>query len=120
MNMKVTLNNESVIAQAKHCEKLAYILGLTTEMLALADRGEWEKVASMEQDRREDLLECFSQSRPEGDTELVAQAMATLLHLNEELRGKLRAGRSEIMAQGEALSHGRAAHQSYQAVEATI
>lgn len=118
--MKIKLNNESVMAQAKHCERLAYVLGLTTDMLALADQGEWDKVASMERDRREDLIACFSESRPEGDTELVAQAMATLLHLNEELMGKLRVARSEIMAQGEALSRNRVAHESYQAVEASV
>ena len=118
--MIVQLDSDSVAAQAEHCQRLAYVLGMTTDMLAHADRGEWDKVAAMEQERREDLIACFADARPDGDSELVAQALATLLHLNEELMSKLRAARSEVVAQGEALSLNRSAHATYQSVEASI
>jgi len=118
--MIVKLDSESAAAQAEHCQRLAYVLGLTTDMLGHADRGEWDKVATMESERREDLIACFAHARPDGDSELVAQALATLLHLNEELMAKLRVARGEVMAQGEALSRNRSAHESYQSVEASI
>ena len=41
-------------------------------------------MAKRELERREDLAACFSDPVPAADVELVAQAMAALLHLNEE------------------------------------
>lgn len=118
--MIVTIDNESATAQAAQCKRLAYVLGLTQDMLRLADDGDWDKVARLEQDRREDLIDCFAQARPAGDAELVAQAMATLLHLNEELMAKLKAARSSVMEQGAEFTKNRSAASSYAAVDASL
>lgn len=118
--MMVTIENDSMRAQAQLCQRLAYVLGLTEEMLQHADAGDWGKVADIEQRRREDLVACFADARPSGEPELVAQAMAALLHLNEELMLKLKEARQEVMAQGEAFARNRSATQSYQAVDATF
>lgn len=118
--MIVTLEHESLHAQATLCQRLAYVLGLTKDMLEHADAGEWGKVADIEQQRREDLVACFADARPSGEPELVAQAMAALLHLNEELMLMLKDARQEVMAQGEAFARNRSATQSYQAVDASF
>lgn len=118
--MIVKLDNESMNLQAEHCQRLAYVLGLTQKMLKLADEGEWDQVATMEGQRRDDLIACFADARPSGEPELVAQALATLLHLNEDLMAKLRSARTEVMEQGEAFSRNRHAHQSYQDANAVL
>lgn len=118
--MIVKLENESMVTQAELCQRLAHVLGLTKEMLQHADEGEWGKVANIEEIRREDLIACFIDARPSGEPELVAQAMAALIHLNEELMSKLRSARSDVMAQGEAFTRNRSAQQSYQAVESSF
>lgn len=118
--MIVTVENDSMRDQAALCQRLAYVLGLTKEMLEHADAGEWGKVADIEQRRREDLVACFADARPSGEPELVAQAMAALLHLNEQLMLMLKDARQEVMAQGQAFAHNRSATQSYQAVDASF
>lgn len=118
--MIVELKQDSMSAQAQQCRRLAHVLGLTKEMLSLAEQDQWDSVAEKELERRDDLLQCFSESRPAGDTELVAQAMAALLHLNEELMAKLKVARAAVMAQGQEMTQNRKAVNSYAAVDASL
>ncbi|MDZ7783999.1 MAG: flagellar protein FliT [Halioglobus sp.] len=109
----------SVSDQVWHCRCLARALKLTEQMLAHADRGEWEQVARVELERREDLTASFSRAVPPGDAELVAEAMAALLHLNEELMSKLKVARTAALAQGRELAGKREAVTSYLQVESS-
>ena len=118
--MIVELKSKSVSGRMEQCRRLAHVLGLTKQMLSLAESGEWEQVAERELERRDDLMLCFSELMPAGDTELVAEAMATLLHLNEELTAKLKVARSAVMAQGREFTKNRNAVSSYQAVDASL
>lgn len=104
--------------QAAQCQRLANVLTLTKKMLVHADNGEWEQVAEQELNRRDDLAACFSDLAPAADAELIAEAMAALLHLNEELMSKLKVARSAVMEQGREHKHNRNALTSYQAVDA--
>ena len=117
--MTVECINKPIFDKLEQCRRLAHVLGLTKTMLTHAGNGEWEQVAEMELLRRDDLMLCFSQSTPPGDTVLVAEAMATLLHLNEELMAKLKVARSAVMAQGLEFAKNRTAVSSYQAVGAS-
>lgn len=103
----------SVSDRVWHCRCLARALKLTEQMLAHADRDEWEQVAEVELERREDLTASFSRAVPPGDAELVAEAMAALLHLNEELMSKLKIARTAALAQGRELAGKREAVNSY-------
>ena len=114
--MAALLQNQSTSDQVKQCRRLAQVLTLTRQMLVHAERGEWEQVAEQEVARREDLTACFSDSVPAADTELMAQAMAALLHLNEELMSKLKLARDKVMEQGREFTHNRNAVGSYRAV----
>jgi hypothetical protein len=117
--MTVEFINKPISDKLEQCRRLAHVLELTKEMLVHADNGEWEQVTEMELLRRDDLMLCFSKSMPAGDTQLVAEAMATLLHLNEELMAKLKVARSAVMAQGLEFAKNRDAVSSYQAVGAS-
>jgi len=114
------LEDQSMSDQAQQCWRLAQLLTLTRQMLVHADQGQWEQVADRELERREDLAACFSDSVPAANTELIAEAMAVLLHLNEELMAKLKIARDEVMAQGLEYTRNRNAVGSYQAVDASL
>lgn len=101
-----------------HGVRLARALELTEKMLGHAQRDEWEQVILVEQERRDHLNAFFALPIPRGEEDLVAEAMAALLHLNEELMSKLRKARSQAMSQGRELSGRRQAVNSYRAVEA--
>ena len=118
--MAAQLHGDSLSRELQHVRCLAQVLSLTRQMLDHADKGEWEEVTEIEQERRDDLVACFSRPVPSENTELVAEAMATLLHLNEELMAKLRVARSAVMAQGRELTKNRQAVSTYQTVDAAL
>lgn len=77
---------------------LATVIKTTRSMLVLADQEAWDAVADLEVLRREDLKRCFEIPVQEDKGELVAEALAVLLHLNEELASKLSQARQKSMA----------------------
>ena len=103
--------------QALQCRRLARVLTLTKQMLVHADKGEWEHVTELEVERRDDLTACFAESASIADSVLIAEAIAALLHLNEELMAKLKTARDVVMEQGIEYSRNRNAVGSYQAVK---
>ena len=103
--------------QARQCRRLANVLTLTKQMLVHADKGEWENVTELELERRDDLSTCFAESTSIADSVLIAEAIAALLHLNEELMAKLKTAREVVMAQGIEYSRNLSAVGNYQAIE---
>ena len=99
------------------CRRLARVLTMTQEMVELADDGEWDAVAERESARREDLKTCFSDPVSPGDAELVAEALAAVLHLNEELMSRLSSARDNVLQQGIAQARTRSAIDSYHDVK---
>ena len=97
--------------QAQQCRRLARVITITKQMLVHADHDEWEQVTELEIERRDDLAACFS------DAVLIAEAIAALLHLNEELMAKLKTARDVVMEQGIEYSRNRSAVGDYKAVE---
>ena len=76
---------EALIERRGQCTILANVLMLTQNMVYVARDGDWDAVAEMESDRRALLHECFAKPVPEEHSELFAEALAAMLHLNEEL-----------------------------------
>jgi len=103
--------------QAQQCRRLAHVITVTKQMLVHADHGEWEQVTELEIERRDDLTACFSDSASVADSVLIAEAIAALLHLNEELMAKLKSARNVVMKQGIEHSRNRSAVGDYKAVE---
>jgi len=102
------------------CQRLAQVLTLTQDMLKLAEDGQWQQVAELEKQRRDDLALCFdatstTSAAPEH-AELMAEALATMLHLNEELMEKLSMARQGVLEQGVKQNRNRSAIVSYDAV----
>ena len=109
----------AVDRQVQQCQRLAGVLTTTQQMLACAEGGDWERVADLERRRRDDLAACFSASVAIADSSLIAEALAALLSLNEELMARLHSARSEVMESGIQLSRNRDAVSSYSAVQVT-
>lgn len=110
------LVDQALSTQAGQCRRMAHVLTLTKQMLSLAEDDQWDRVADIELLRRDDLRACFSDTVPVADAELMAEAMAALLSLNEELMAKLRVARSEVLALGRERMHKRSAVDSYQEI----
>lgn len=101
---------DSPLDQAK---LLARTLELTQEMLLRAQQGDWQKVADLEIARRRELELCFSIAITEAKGELVAEALAVLLHLNEELLSLLMSARDHAKRATELQSVGHVAAETY-------
>ncbi|MDA8678181.1 flagellar protein FliT [Luminiphilus sp.] len=83
---------------------LATVVNTTRNMLSLADDSQWDAVADLELLRREDLRQCFEIPVNGDQSELVSEALAVLLHLNEELTAKLSRAREHSAEQGAVLA----------------
>ena len=81
---------------------LATVIKTTRNMLALAEEEAWDAVADLEVLRREDLKRCFEIPVGEDQGELVAEALAVILHLNEELMSRLQVAREFVGEEGSA------------------
>ena len=79
---------------------LATVINTTRTMLKLAGQEQWDAVADLEKLRREDLVRCFEIPVSGEQGELLAEALAVLLHLNEELMSKLSIARDELALEG--------------------
>lgn len=64
--------------------QLARLITLSEDMLNHAKTGDWEKVEELELMRRVELDECFAMQN-ESPSLLISQALATLVHINEQL-----------------------------------
>lgn len=64
--------------------QLARVLKVTEQMLEHANAGNWELVEDLEAQRSVELHECFAM-QDDAPSELIAEALATLLYLNEQL-----------------------------------
>ena len=64
---------------------LADTIRVTQEMLASGQLNDWNAVADKELTRRGLLEQCFDSPVSEQNSDSVAEALAVILHLNEEL-----------------------------------
>lgn len=78
--------------------QLAAVLRLTQLMLDAAQEGDWVEVAEGESRRQSLLNDCFQVPVEPHLAEVSAEALATMLHLNEELVALLEAAKAELSA----------------------
>ena len=78
--------------------QLASVLRLTQRMLEAAQQGDWVEVAEGEARRQSLLQECFEDPIEPHLAEVSAEALATMLHLNEELVALLETAKAELSA----------------------
>lgn len=93
---------------------LATVINTTRTMLDLAKEQDWDAVANLEKLRREDLKRCFEIPISDDQGELLAEALAVLLHLNDELMSKLSMARDQIVEESNERSRQKGAAEEYQ------
>lgn len=102
MNAPVEID-EALLARLSattgQCLDLANVLLATEEMLSAAQADDWSRVATLEAGRRERLSLCFSKPVQSANSELFAEALAVMLHMNEELMQLLQNAREAAAVQ---------------------
>jgi hypothetical protein len=78
--------------------QLAYLLKMTESMLEHARSGEWQRLEELEGLRSGELQAC-SGWEADSQSELIAEALATLLQLNESLIEVVRFAREKLAAE---------------------
>lgn len=99
--------------QVRCCQRLARALTLTKDMLACAKREDWDEVGRLDADRKRDLEVCFSEPVLRGESPVIAEAIAALLHLNEELMSLVMQARDQVSGQSREASRNRSALNTY-------
>lgn len=101
-------------------QRLAGVLTMTRDMIELAGSGDWDSVAELERARRDDLQQCFLDPLAADQGELVAEALAVMLHLNEELMDLLARARDAVLEKGAKQVRTRSALGEYQQVKHSL
>ena len=98
--------------QSGQCLDMASVLLATDEMLKAAQEGLWDRVSDLEATRRKRLDRCFAQPIMPENSELFSEALAVMLHLNEELvaivqqvRDQVSVSRNQHAKKKDALRH---------------
>ena len=76
---------EALLARHGQCALLANVLTRTSRMLEAARSGDWPLVTAMENKRSQLVKQCFSEPVSPENTEIFSEALAIMLHMNEEL-----------------------------------
>ena len=76
---------EALLARRGQCALLANVLTRTSRMLEAARSGDWPLVTAMENKRSQLVKQCFSEPVGAENSELFSEALAIMLHMNEEL-----------------------------------
>lgn len=93
---------------------LAESIQLTRDMLHNAREGNWSAVSDRELLRRDVLKRCFDSAVTADDSEVIAEALAVILHLNEELVSLLQRARQASLDASRVSMKRRGAVDSYQ------
>jgi hypothetical protein len=100
--MNGTVLEHPTLVKRKHCRRLVEVLEKTKSMVEYAQLGNWQEVGRLEVERRDELNECFAYKIADNDSYLISEALATVLHMNEELMSIVaRARRELIQKQGD-------------------
>lgn len=93
--------------------QLAKLLRCTEEMLKSAQKGDWESVEELENSRKTEITACFSDQN-EHEIPLIAEALATLIHLNTQIKALVKQAKDEVLERQQTLRNSRSAVRSYQ------
>jgi len=100
--------------QVSQLQLLAESIQLTRDMLDNARDGNWSSVSDLELLRRDVLKRCFDSTVTADNSEVVAEALAVILHLNEELVSLLKRARQASSDASRVSMKRRSAVDSYQ------
>jgi len=86
---------EALLARRGQCALMANVLTRTSRMLDAARSGDWPLVTAMENKRSQLVKQCFSEPVGAENSELFSEALAIMLHMNEELVALLEAAKED-------------------------
>ncbi len=66
-------------------KQLGKIIAVSRDMLVLAQKNEWERVAELDDQRRTLVMHCFRSPTPEQDASAVAALIREILSLNQQV-----------------------------------
>ena len=87
---------EALLARRGQCALMANVLTRTSRMLDAARSGDWTLVAAMENKRSQLVKQCFSEPVSAENSEIFSEALAIMLHMNEELVALLESAKAEV------------------------
>ena len=93
--------------------RLMTLVATCEEMILLARKGDWERVAELEERRSAELKDYFSRPVSAEESQGVGEAMRLLVGMNETLVSLVSDARSEVAADARELSRARHASQQY-------
>ena len=76
---------EVLLARQGQCALMANLLTRTARMLDAARSDDWTLVTAMEHKRSQLIKQCFSEPVSVENSEIFSEALAIMLHMNEEL-----------------------------------
>jgi hypothetical protein len=85
--------------QSGQCLDLANVLLATDEMLREAREANWGRVTDLEASRKKRLALCFAKPMLPENSQLFSEALAVMLHLNEELVSLLNQAKADVALQ---------------------
>ena len=86
---------EALLARKGQSALLANVLMRTHRMLEAARSDDWPLVTAMENKRNQLVKQCFSEPVGAENSELFSEALAIMLHMNEELVALLEAAKED-------------------------
>ena len=75
---------------------MANILMRTHRMLEAARAGDWDVVTASEKKRSQLLRDCFVEPVHPANSELFSEALAAMLHMNEELVALVQSAKEKV------------------------
>ena len=87
---------EALLARKGQCALLANVLMRTERMLEAARAGDWDVVTASEKKRSQLLKDCFLEPVHPSNSELFAEALPVMLHLNEEVAAVVQQAREQV------------------------
>ena len=89
---------KALLARRGQCALMANVLTRTSRMLDAARSGDWTLVAAMENKRSQLVKQCFTEPVSAENSEIFSEALAIMLHMNEELVALLESAKAEVAA----------------------
>lgn len=96
MNDYLGPNGEMNKSYSISARALAEILEMTEDMLEQGRNNHWEEVTRLEEQRRKALSVCFSSDMLVEQPQIFSEALAAMLHMNEELIALLENAKAEV------------------------
>ncbi|HTQ98561.1 MAG TPA: flagellar protein FliT [Candidatus Acidoferrum sp.] len=93
--------------------QLARLLQITEKMLEYAQAGDWPAVEELEAMRKQELDACYEMQQ-QAPSLVVAEALATLLYLNDQIVALVKLARGKLVVEHNTLARNRVLIELYE------